>query len=113
MDQIQAYAENTGDANVSALQRRLVQVERLAQQAMQKVDALAGTATVQGILTAPGFIANAAAGAGGAGTISIGGVTQTTVGSAGSASDLPAHPTGYAVWRVAGVLKAFPYFDQA
>ncbi len=37
--------------------------------------------------------------------------SQTTVGSAGAASALPATPTGYALLTVNGTQRAFPYFD--
>jgi hypothetical protein len=39
--------------------------------------------------------------------------TQTTVGSAGGASALPATPTGYAKVVVSGQEVVIPYYDQA
>jgi hypothetical protein len=39
--------------------------------------------------------------------------TQTTVGSAGSGSALPATPEGYIVIRVGGTEKVIPYYDPS
>ena len=40
------------------------------------------------------------------------GLTQTTVGSAGGASALPATPTGYIKVNVNGTQKKVPYYDN-
>jgi hypothetical protein len=39
------------------------------------------------------------------------GDTQTTVGSAGGASAVPATPTGYLVISIGGTERAIPYYD--
>jgi hypothetical protein len=39
--------------------------------------------------------------------------TQTTVGSAGGASALPATPTGYIKIKIGGTLRVIPFYDQA
>lgn len=46
-----------------------------------------------------------------AGQISIGGAVGTTVGAAGTASALPALPTGYIDIYVAGVAQKIPYYN--
>jgi hypothetical protein len=39
--------------------------------------------------------------------------TQTTIGSAGSASAIPGAPTGYLKIKIAGTLRVIPFYDQA
>jgi hypothetical protein len=46
----------------------------------------------------------------GAGEISIGSDTQTTIGAAGGASALPATPTGYLIVNIAGTNRIIPYY---
>ena len=72
-----------------------------------------GTATNQKDLKVRNLVTTGAAASFGAGTISIGGTTQTTVGAAGAASALPAQPTGYAIINVAGTAMVIPYYAQA
>lgn len=58
-----------------------------------------------GLLVAKGAASNV-----GAGAVGYGGTTQTTVGSAGGASALPATPTGYILVNVAGTNRAVPFY---
>ncbi len=58
------------------------------------------------------FIANNAATAVGAGKISYGGTTASTVGAAGGASALPATPLGYIIANVAGTQAKIPYYNN-
>jgi hypothetical protein len=39
--------------------------------------------------------------------------TQTTIGSAGGASAMPATPTGYLKIKIGGTLRVIPFYDQA
>ena len=39
--------------------------------------------------------------------------TQLTVGSAGAASALPATPTGYLIFDIAGTNRVIPFYDQS
>jgi len=39
--------------------------------------------------------------------------TQTTVGSAGGASSLPAQPTGYIKFNLGGTVRVIPFYDQS
>lgn len=48
----------------------------------------------------------------GAGQISYGATTQTTVGAAGAASALPAAPLGYIQINVAGTAAKIPYYNN-
>ena len=41
------------------------------------------------------------------------GPTQTTVGSAGSATALPSEPTGYLRIKISGTEVVVPFYDQA
>jgi hypothetical protein len=49
----------------------------------------------------------------GTGTINFNTPTQTTIGSAGSASAIPGAPTGYLKIKIAGTLRVIPFYDQA
>ena len=49
----------------------------------------------------------------GTGTIDFNTPTQTTVGSAGSATAIPAQPTGYLKIKIGGTLRVIPFYDQA
>jgi len=49
----------------------------------------------------------------GTGTIDFNTPTQTTIGSAGSASAIPGVPTGYLKVKIAGTLRVIPFYDQA
>ena len=49
----------------------------------------------------------------GTGYLDILTATQTTVGSAGSASAIPAQPTGYIKIKIGGTLRVIPFYDQA
>ena len=49
----------------------------------------------------------------GTGTIDFNTPTQTTIGSAGSASAIPGVPTGYLKIKIGGVLRVIPFYDQA
>jgi hypothetical protein len=49
----------------------------------------------------------------GTGTIDFNTPTQTTIGSAGSASAIPGAPTGYLKVKIAGTLRVIPFYDQA
>jgi hypothetical protein len=62
------------------------------------------------VFRALNVVASGAAGNNGAGTVSIGGTTQTTVGAAGGASALPATPTGYVIINVAGTNRVMPFY---
>jgi hypothetical protein len=52
-------------------------------------------------------------GTAGTGVIDILTATQSTVGSAGSASALPGQPTGYIKIKIAGTMRVIPFYDQA
>lgn len=67
-----------------------------------------GWANFQGAL----FIANSAASSAGAGTVTYGGTTASTVGAAGGASALPATPLGYIIVNVAGTTAKIPYYNN-
>mgnify|MGYP006921364330 CR=1 FL=1 len=62
---------------------------------------------------APITIRSAAAAVVSSGAISIGSTTQTTVGSAGAASALPATPSGYLKIYLAATQYVIPYYAQA
>ena len=49
----------------------------------------------------------------GTGTIDFNTPTQTTVGSAGSATAIPAQPTGYIKIKIGGTARVIPFYDQA
>jgi len=49
----------------------------------------------------------------GTGFIDIRTDSQTTVGSAGSATAIPAQPTGYIKIKIGGTLRVIPFYDQA
>jgi hypothetical protein len=49
----------------------------------------------------------------GTGTIDFNTPTQSTIGSAGSASAIPGVPTGYLKIKIAGTLRVIPFYDQA
>ena len=49
----------------------------------------------------------------GTGVIDLNTATQSTVGSAGGASALPATPTGYIKIKIAGTMRVIPFYDEA
>jgi hypothetical protein len=49
----------------------------------------------------------------GTGVIDLNTATQTTVGSAGGASALPATPTGYIKIKIAGTMRVIPFYDES
>jgi len=49
----------------------------------------------------------------GTGVIDLNTATQSTVGSAGGASALPATPTGYIKIKSAGTMRVIPFYDEA
>ena len=51
--------------------------------------------------------------ANGTGVIDVRTATQTTVGSAGSATAIPGQPTGYIKIKIGGTLRVIPFYDQA
>ncbi|MCM2276099.1 MAG: hypothetical protein NDI75_15025 [Candidatus Didemnitutus sp.] len=71
-----------------------------------------------GGLTAGTIVANTCLNVGGAaatvgaGAVSYGGTTATTVGAAGAASALPANPLGYIIVNVAGTTAKIPYYNS-
>lgn len=71
------------------------------------VDATGGSYTP---ILASNFWATGSAVTVSAGNVSYGGSTSTTVGAAGSASPLPALPTGYIIINVAGTPAKLPYY---
>lgn len=70
--------------------------------------AVTGASSFAGLVTIPSTVTSAA----GAGTdIVLGATTQTTVGSVGGASALPANPSGYLVFYKGTTKYAIPYFN--
>ena len=49
----------------------------------------------------------------GIGLVNFGTTTQTTVGSAGSATAVPAQPTGYLQIKVSGTTRVIPFYDAS
>ena len=49
----------------------------------------------------------------GTGVIDLNTATQSTVGSAGGASALPATPTGYIKIKIAGTMRVIPFYDES
>ena len=49
----------------------------------------------------------------GTGVIDLNTATQSTVGSAGGASALPATPTGYIKIKIAGTMRVIPFYNEA
>lgn len=49
----------------------------------------------------------------GTGVVDLNTATQTTVGSAGAASALPATPTGYIKIKIAGTMRVIPFYDES
>ena len=64
-------------------------------------------------ITANATNADLQLGTAGTGVIDILTATQSTVGSAGSASALPGQPTGYIKIKIAGTMRVIPFYDQA
>lgn len=68
--------------------------------------------SADGSLYAGNYVARTAAFNAGAGTVTIGGTTATTVGAAGGASALPATPLGYIICNVGGTTVKVPYYNN-
>ena len=49
----------------------------------------------------------------GTGVVDLNTATQSTVGSAGGASALPATPTGYIKIKIAGTMRVIPFYDES
>ena len=74
---------------------------------------LVGAATLQSTLAVTGAASFAGTSASvAASTISLGGITRTTIGANGGATALTALPLGYIDCYVAGVAAQIPYYNR-